>query len=311
MRQPDFFIIGAPKCGTTALSEYLRSHPRIYFSVPKEPHYYCTDFSERFRTIYSKEQYAECFQGADERHLAVGEGSVWYLFSDAAVPSILASHPEAKFVVMVRNPLDMVRSFHAQAVFSRDETIEDFETAWRMQNRRAEGRGIPPTCREPRILQYRKVASLGWQYGRLLRCVSRRQVMAIVFDDLVGDPSAVYHDVLSHLGVPVDSRDSFPRINESRAHRSKLIGNFLQRPPRALVEVALKARNAIGIERLGVLDYLTRVNTRRAKLQPLSIRMHEELVTAFRDDVLLLSQLIGRDLTHWLGGNGDRGDAGQ
>ena len=304
MRRPDFFLIGAPKCGTTALSEYLRGHPKIFFSVPKEPHYYCTDFSEKFRILTSEDEYAACFRGADEGHLAVGEGSVWYLFSDVAVANILAEHPRARFIVMVRNPLDMVCSFHVQAVFSRDETVEDFETAWRMQDERALGRGIPPSCREPRWLQYRKIAALGSQVDRLLRGVPREQVKVIVFDDFVRDAGSVYCEVLSFLGVPSDSRDTFPQINESRAHRSTLLGNFLQRPPRRLVALALRARDALGIERLGVLDYLTRANTLRARPQLLSAQMRKELVTVFREDVLLLSRLIGRDLTHWLVDNG-------
>ena len=43
MMLPDFFIVGAPKCGTTAISEYLRTHPRIFMCKPKEPHYFALD----------------------------------------------------------------------------------------------------------------------------------------------------------------------------------------------------------------------------------------------------------------------------
>jgi hypothetical protein len=49
-RKPNFFIVGAPKCGTTALSEYLRSHPDVFFSSPKEPLLHRRGAPEAFAT---------------------------------------------------------------------------------------------------------------------------------------------------------------------------------------------------------------------------------------------------------------------
>ena len=73
--RPNFFIVGAPKCGTTALSHYLRQHPRIFFSLPKEPHYFATDLP-RYRMVTHEPAYLEYFRGAGPQHTAVGEGSV-------------------------------------------------------------------------------------------------------------------------------------------------------------------------------------------------------------------------------------------
>lgn len=95
--KPNFFIIGAPKCGTTALCEYLRAHPRIGMSIPKEPHYFCTDCTTRFRTIYTQQEYLRCFDHVQDGCAVAGEGSVWYLFSEAAVVNILRFAPDAKF----------------------------------------------------------------------------------------------------------------------------------------------------------------------------------------------------------------------
>ena len=70
--KPNFFIIGAPKCGTTALSEYLRSHPSVLISEPKEPHYFSTDIDTRY-AIRDLEGYRACYAGASAAHQLIGE----------------------------------------------------------------------------------------------------------------------------------------------------------------------------------------------------------------------------------------------
>lgn len=75
MRKPTFFIIGAPKCGTTALSEYLREHPNVFVSIPKEPHYFAEDFV-RYRRVETLKDYMDIFRSASDKHFTVGEVSV-------------------------------------------------------------------------------------------------------------------------------------------------------------------------------------------------------------------------------------------
>ena len=74
MRKPNFFIVGAPKCGTTALSEYLREHPQVFMSRPKEPHHFATDMP-RYRFTKNEADYLDLFSGADDSHTAIGEAS--------------------------------------------------------------------------------------------------------------------------------------------------------------------------------------------------------------------------------------------
>ncbi len=136
MKFPNFFIIGAPKAGTTALSEYLRGHPQVFFSEPKEPHFFNDDFSARH--TYDMDTYLSYFKDADEEYKAIGEGSVFYLSSKNAVPNILKKNPNAKFIVMLRNPVSMAQSWHAQAIHSFGETVLDFDKAWHLQDKRKE-----------------------------------------------------------------------------------------------------------------------------------------------------------------------------
>ena len=161
-RRPNFFILGAPKCGTTALSAYLREHPRVFVSQPKEPHYFCDDFDYYYAPGQRSEaHYLGLFADADERHLAVGEASVWYLYSATAARNIIAFAPDARIIVMVRNPVELVPSLHSQLRYMLDEAEPDPAAAWDLLDARARGEGLPDTVRVPEFLQYRDAARLG------------------------------------------------------------------------------------------------------------------------------------------------------
>lgn len=300
MRQPSFFIVGAPKCGTTALSEYLRGHPRAFVSTPKEPHYFCADLDYYYRPgERSLEHYLGLFEDASEQHLAVGEASVWYLYSQDAVPAILDRYPDARIIAMVRNPVEMVPSLHSQLLYALDEDVADVEEAWGLQAERAAGRRIPSGCRVPSFLQYGDACRLGEQIERLRSHVPPDQLLVIVMDDMRADPRGTYLRTLAHLGLPDDGRTEFPRVNANKVHRAGALARLTQRPPRALVKAAEGAKRVTGIERLGVLQ---RVRDRNRSVQERPAPSEEflqELRDYYREDVGLLGELLGRDLSAW------------
>ncbi len=76
MKKPNFFIVGAPKCGTTALAAYLKEHPQVFFSDPKEPHYFNDDFANRHTT--SLQTYLSYFHDALDSHLAIGKYQLYF-----------------------------------------------------------------------------------------------------------------------------------------------------------------------------------------------------------------------------------------
>lgn len=164
---PNFFIVGAPKCGTTAVSEYLRNHPSIFMSFPKEPHHFSDDFAQ-FREYRRLDDYMKLFRGRTQDHLIVGEASVWYLYSSSAVKSIYEFNKDAKILVMLRNPIDFVCSLHSQLLFAFNEDRPDFAEAWNLQEDRAKGINLPKTCIAPQFLQYRAVAKFGAQLEHFL-----------------------------------------------------------------------------------------------------------------------------------------------
>ncbi len=300
-RRPNFFILGAPKCGTTALSEYLREHPRAFVSQPKEPHYFCGDFDYYYAPgERSEEHYLRLFDAATDAHLAVGEASVWYLYSADAARNIAAFDPSARAIVMLRNPVELVPSLHSQLLYMLDEDEPDAARAWELQEARRRGEHLPEHARVPEFLQYGDAARLGSQLRRVYEALPREQVLAIVFDDLRADTGAVYRRTIEFLGLPDDGRTRFPRVNENKVHRAEAVARFTQRPPRPLVSVARGVKRVTGVERLGVLDRVRRGNRQVARRPETDPELAVELRAYFRDDVGELGELIGRDLGGWV-----------
>lgn len=292
-RLPDFFIIGGPKCGTTSLARWLGEHPAI-FLPPLEPHFYDTD--HHLRVTPDLATYEWRYRHATAHHRAVGDKSVFYLFSRVAVPNIERERPGAKYVVMVRNPIRMAVSLHGQLLLTGWENVEDFERAWALSGARGRGEEVPARCPEPRLLDYRSVCTLGEQVERLFGSVDRERVHVVVLDDMHADPAAVYAAVLSHLDVPPDARASFPTFNPARKRRSMLA----QRAIWAAAKLTGPPKRALRIRRgLGILNRLNEQNAVRQTLTPPSAPMLAEMQATYRDDIALLGDLIDRDLSDW------------
>ncbi len=288
---PDFFIIGAPKSGTTALSEYLRQHPDVLFSQPKEPHFFNDDFSHRYTETL--EEYLDCFSHGSGEEKAVGEGSVFYLYSKTAVSNILKRNPNARFIVMLRNPVEAAYSWHWQSVYSFGEHIDDFEAAWRAQEPRQRGENLPLYNRVSEALHYGPLFSYSTQLKRLFEQVAREQVLVILYDDFKSQPDAVYDQALKFLSLPPHQLEKYDRINASKQLRWSWVA-------RAVNAIGALKRS-MGINKgIGVLTRLKRWNTSYRERPSLSPKFRAELEEYFREDVIRTADLIDRDLSGWL-----------
>ena len=296
-----FFLVGAPRCGTTSLALALAQHPQVCFSEPKEPHFF-TRLSEDADLVQLRTEYLGRFFRPDRlSRAALGEASPSYLYSRQAIAIIDRMFPTARFVVMVRNPLEMIPSYHARLLFTLDEDVADFETAWRLQDRRAAGHAIPARCRDPRLLQYAEVGRLGARLADLIALVGKERVKAIVLDDFAAAPAAVYGDLLAFLGLEQQERPEIVRMNVAKSYRSPAIQRLLMRPPKLAERLAPRT---VGPSRPGVvgrlLKRLRKANVVRAPWRPISAALRQEIAACVRDDVALLGRLLQRDLTHWL-----------
>ena len=303
MSWPDFFIIGAPKCGTTSLAAWLREHPGIYMPRFKEPHFFNSDHN--FINTPSWDHYRSLFRDADPGlHRAVGEASVWYLYSERAVPEILRHFPEARLIALVRNPVEMAYALFEQQRFSGMEHLRDFEAAWRAQAQRKEGRNVASFCREPKHLLYAEACSLGCQLERLHAVARPEQILTLVLDDFRQDPRAQYLRVLEFLGLEDDQRREFPVLNSAKSRRLPMLTRMVGRLNRF--------KNKLGIwnRGLGILAALDAWNIRYRPRQRMPEDLRAELESFFSEEIDRLQFLLQRDLTHWYSSSPELKDAG-
>jgi hypothetical protein len=299
MNKPNFFIVGFPKCGTTALAEYLGNHPDVFISHPKEIHYFSTDLPG-YQFVKTIDDYLALFPQGSKKNKAVGEASVYYLYSEVAIELIYSFNPNAKIIVMVRNPVDLAYSLHSQLLFSRNENVRDFQKAWELQSIRKLNKNIPPYCTDPKILQYSKVAQVGDQVKRLLDSpFSREQIKFIFFEDFVRDTKSVYDEVISFLGVQSDGKTVFPVVNPNTEHRFKMLGGFYVNTPGWLSRSVKMSKKALGIQEIGLSKILLKFNTKKVDRRPLSPQFRLTLAQHFASDIQLLEELLQVNLDRW------------
>ena len=306
--RPNFFIIGAPKCGTTALATYLREHPNIFLPKEKEPHFFATDLWQ-FHEYYTKTEadYAALFADVSAEHHAIGEASVFYAYSHTALQNIKAYNPDAKIIMMVRNPIDLVYSLHAQYVYNGfDETESDFERAWALQAERQAGRQLPPkyagaTDRAAEMLQYHSIGRIGEQVERLYSVFSAEQIKVIVFDDFKTDVAEAYQSTLQFLGLPTDGRTNFERINANTERRAAGLRHYAKSlsTNKTAIQAWRKVKRLLGIQSLGIMDKVDSVTTVEVKREALSAELRQRIKQTFQSDIAHLSRQLNRDFSHW------------
>ena len=297
MKKPNFFIIGAPKSGTTALGNYLDDLDSVFVTKPKEPHFFADDFPG-YRMVGDMEEYLSLFESAGDS-TCLGEGSVFYMYSDFALQNIRDFAPDAKLIVMLRNPIDLAHSLHAQMLYSHDEDIPDFAKAWELMRSRSRGENLPRQCREPKLLQYGQVAMLGKQMSRVYELFPRDNVLVILFQDFVSNTRREFRRTTQFLGVDDQGKTDFPKINESRRHRFPGLAKFVFGRTHVLRRPVQVVKSLFGIRKIGFLPLMRKIETKQERRKDISRILRAEMRSYFEPDIALLESRLGRKLDDW------------
>jgi hypothetical protein len=306
VRPPDFFLVGAPKCGTTALYEMLGAHPEIFVSPVKEPDYFAADIraavfkGRTFRSgrvagsedpaseeggvlggrvfrpgeIDEWSQYLQLFAGAAPSQ-RLGEGSVSYLASRVAAAALHERCPDARILMVLRDPADRLFSHYSAAIAARStrETFADWLGA-AVKREKTDTAPIGPVV----------AGRYGANLQRYLAAFPASQIHIVWHEDYVKDPKATVRSIFKFLGV--DETQQVPvniRRNETRVLKSRVL------------------RGAAAVANLltdGLADRINLRSTMPSTLRPssadraLAIRLYE-------DDIRALAGLTGRDLSRW------------
>lgn len=293
-RMPDFFIVGAPKCGTTALYAYLRQHPDLFMPFHKEPLYFGSDLTRRYGAM-SEADYLSLFRAARPDQL-VGEASAWYLYSTRAAEEIHHASPHARVIVMLRNPVDVMYAQHSQLLFSEQEDIPDFAEALIAEPDRVQGRRLPPGPIRPENLFYGRMVRFSEQLQRYVEVFGWDRIHLIIHDDMRRDVAGEYRRVLDFLGVDPTFTPEFRFANENKSVRRRWIQRLIWDPPllRALIP-ALRRYPIVHALRSRLLE----LNSRRQQRALMDPHLRDRLERELAPEVAELGRMLGRDLSGW------------
>jgi Sulfotransferase family len=302
---PDFFVVGHPKCGTTALYEMLRQHPQIYMPDVKEPSFFVPE--TRARAGNSKhpdtlESYLALFAAARPGQ-RVGEASPSYLWSSTAARRIAQARPDARIIAILREPASYLRSLHLQFLRTNVESEKDLRTALRLEERRREGDALPRNSTRPRWLLYSEQVRYVDQLRRYHEMFSRQQMLVLIYEEYRADSAGTLRQVLRFLDVDetfsIDAVEANPatRIRSPRLEeivRSLYLGR--SRTSRTL-KAAIEALTPRRLRR-EVLALQRRAQ--RARPRSPDEQLMLELRRRYKGEVVALSEYLNRDLvTLW------------
>ena len=294
--RPNLYVLGAPKCGTTAFCNYLRQHPDI-FVPPKELHYFGEDLAFRNKPRPTEEQFAQRYATAQGQAYRA-DCAIRYLFSHSAAREIRSACPDAKLIALLRKPSQMGIRLHSEFLYQGDEDIAEFASAIAAEGDRARGLRIPPSSTSPGRCSIARSPGTASR-SPVTPLFPRDQVHVVLYDDLVADTPAAYVEALRFLGLDESFRAELDVVNPNKVVRSPGFRQLLREPPAPIRNVGrLVVRNQRTRSVIG--KRLLDLNTVAAARTPLDPAMALELDQVYADDVERLSLLIYRDLTSWL-----------
>ena len=299
MTLPNFLVIGAAKAGTTSLYHYLGQHPEVFMSPVKEPHFFAlggtganfrspgAEAGINRKSFADPEGYEGLFAGA-RGEKAIGEASTSYLYSPEAPERIKRRVPEARLIAVLRDPAERAYSTFLALRLGGREPLRDFSRALEAE----EGR-----IRDgwEHLWHYKNLGFYHVQLSRYGKALEEGRLRVYLYEDLGADPRGVMRDAYRFLGVDASFEpDTSQRHNMSGVSNNGFLVSLVRK--RHPVKTAIKPLVPATVRRRLVSGLQKRVLTR----PPFPPEVRRELVEAYREDVLRLEDLIGRDLSAWL-----------
>jgi hypothetical protein len=299
MTLPNFLIIGAAKSGTTAIYTYIKQHPQIFMSEQKELRYFSYSRNPAVQppkdyihpSVTTLDQYKQHFKSVSDESV-IGESSPTYLYTPETAERIKALLPDVKLFAILRNPIDRAYSAYTHALRDWKEPAASFDEALQQEEDRiAAGWGM---------LWHYKAAGLYYQQLMpYFNIFDKDRIKVVLYDDLVADTNQLLKDLFGFLNVDEYFHpDTTSRPNVSGFPKNQFAHNvmkilFLGKNP-----VKSVSRKIIPNKlRYRFVKSLRHYNLEK---RALSQETRKSLIEYYQNDILLLSDLINRDLSHWI-----------
>ena len=236
--KPNLFIVGQPKSGTTALHQFLGQHPEIYMSSIKEPHFFCADFhlesdrfygKQRFFDFRNEATYLQLFAKAKNVKIA-GESSTNYLYSQVAAEKIHNFNPDAKIIIILREPAKFLYSLHSHYVKFTEENEPDFLTALALESERKQEKSLSPRVTSPSYLYYSQRVQYSQQVKRYCDRFKPEQIKVIIFEEFKSENERVFREILEFLQVDPSFIPEYSAVNVNKEVKFKAVNDLINSP---------------------------------------------------------------------------------
>jgi len=287
--------VGAPKCGTTTLYDILRQHPEIYLTSFKEPHFF--DIDKNY--LYGKKYYIKEYYSSVKNETAIGEFTPSYLLFEKAINRIYDCFGGSmKFIILMRNPIERA---YSQYLHARRDQLEmlSFEDALKEERLR-----LKKNIAEGNDLDYMRYSYIeGGLYGKHLQYISdkygKKNIKVLIFEEFVSDAERWVNEVLDFLGVNYgkiklnyDVQSNVAGTVKYPMIKSLLYNRYLRKMFKSILR-SKKSRQCINM-------YIENVSNKPLKKEPLNRELKKSIyIRYFYSDVLLLEELLGRDVRVW------------
>lgn len=293
MTLPNFIIFGGPKCGSTSLCNYLAQHPDIYISVKKEPNFFLYDEDEIIESrgqVNSLEYYEHFFAKHPKKvqnEKALGEASVSYLSNEKAPERIYQKIPNVKLIAILRNPIDRL---YSQYWFARRLYVE-FQPTF--------AEAIMADQKGEYYKSYINDGFYGKHLAKYFELFPASQIKIFLFEDFVNDTVKVVQEVYRFLEVDenflpdVSTKDAVSGVPYNRQFY-----NFIYKP-NAIKKVIKSIIKPI-LPTLNQRKLWSKAVEKSLKKPQMNLEDRQKVLEIYKDDILILQDLIGRDLSSWL-----------
>lgn len=207
INHPNLFLIGAPKCGTTSLAAEITQHPQIFGSSVKEPRFYDAeifyDLDEDQQPI-SQADYLALYDDAPTTSDWRLDASVFIMYNMPGIDAILEASPNAKFILMLRDPLEASKSMHIQRLKTfythLREVDEDFYKCLALVKKRADGEAFPQGCKNRILFQYDRLYSYE-RYVPALQGKLGDKLLILNYEQYRESPAETHRKIFAFLGA--------------------------------------------------------------------------------------------------------------
>ncbi len=289
MNKPNLFIIGAPKCGTTALAENLSQHPEVFLPIQKEPRFFDAstfyDYPEDFLTkdLNDYLKYYTHSEGAKYRV----DASVFNMYKKESIENILDLSPDAKFILIIRDPVEAsISMFHQRLSYvdiAMREVCEDFNTCWDLLEERKKGKKYPKGCRNKFLFRY----DLLYSYQNYLPYLQERlgeNILIGSYDDYSNNSEQFFQKIFTFLvieNINIENKE----INKSTIVKKSLLLNILNMIAKKTVGI----RKKLGL--LGVVNMQEKIVPKYKQSIDKSIKADKKIYNFFQPTYTYMESL--------------------